>query len=146
MNRSLDEIYRADKNANLIVCEEVRDNIEFRAYTKADNEWIEEYNSLNVSDKIDYIRYLLYYQFEHISKRIENLDNPIAIPKLGTLYFKESRLLYKRLVKENPELSEEEIVSMVKQEYWNSITEKVETKEKAKIISKNVIKSIANKK
>lgn len=114
MNRSIDEIYNPDKPVNLIICEETRDNTTLEARTEANRNWLEIYDNINLGDKLEYLNYMMRFQFRYISEQMENLEPSISFPAVGTFYYKESRKLYKDLIAEYPDKPIDEIVDIVK--------------------------------
>lgn len=117
MNRTFEEIYN-NKNITLTICEETRDTVEPFVYTVADSNWKDAYNSINITDKLDYIKYILQFQFKFIQSEIEALKPEIKFHKVGRLYYKKSFKLYKDLIRDNPHKSKQEIADVVRQKHY----------------------------
>lgn len=118
------------------IAEIVRDKLNLKE-DKETKSWIEEYNKLKYTEKTDFILYMEKSQSLYIRYCMQHLINPISLLGLGSFYFKKARKDYYDIKKENPDLSDDEIVQLVKDNYWKRIKTSKEINEKNKTVKNN---------
>lgn len=123
---------------HLKIAEEVRDNIDFRD-DKTTRAWINEYDKFNLTEKIDFFRYMEKSQGIYIRYAMKEIMNPISLLGLGSFYYKQSRKDFYDIREQNPKLSDEEVVEKVKTNYWNRIQKKETIESKSIVVKKGNI-------
>ena len=108
------------KPLHLTISEDVRDNIELIS-NKETELWINEYNKFNLTEKLEFIRHIEKMQALYIRYAMENLITPITLTGLGSFFYKAARREFYDIKENNPDLSNDEIVSKVRENYHKRI-------------------------
>lgn len=93
-------------------------NLRFRG-DRDIQKWVKAFNELNDDKKFDIIRHMEKEQARFIRYSMEHMHRPINLYKIGSFYYKNNRVRFYELKKENPSKSIDEIVDMLKEEVKN---------------------------
>lgn len=80
--------------------------------------WFENFKELSIYDQQKVVTELNKSQSIYIRDHMANMKNPIPLYILGKFYYKESRKEFYDIRKENPDMSLEEVINLVKERYW----------------------------
>lgn len=114
------------------------EKLKLRIYDHTED-WVNKYNELSDSQKEHLISYFNKAQADYIKDCMTEVRKPIPLVNLGTFWYKDARKDFYDIKAEYPDMSIQEIITEVKQRYWNRVLKEKALKTLRKNRSKWVI-------